>query len=53
MLCPNAHKIMPVGVDCQAFGGNFSNDFYLNFSMSYKMFRSKSFKNMGKKMALS
>ena len=53
MLCPDVHKIMPVRVDCQGFGGNLSIPFYSFISISYKLSVSKYFKNMEKKMTLS
>jgi hypothetical protein len=52
MLCPNVDKIMPVAGACQGFAGNFSLPNLKLKTVTYKLFRSKCFKNLRKNMAL-
>ena len=53
MLCPDVDKIRPETADCQGFMLIFSTPFSYYFTMTYGLYRSKYFKNKGKKMTLS
>ncbi len=53
MLCPDVNKIMPETVDCQGFAVIFSTPFSFYFTVTYGLYCSKYFKNIGKKMTLS